>query len=127
MEYTALVILAALAQYLFFSVRVGMARGKYGIKAPATRGDEAWERLFRVQMNTLEQLIVFLPALVLFSLYVSDSWAVLPGLVFLAGRQLYSHEYVSNPQSRGPGMGMTFLANAVLVVGALAGILLKLV
>ena len=74
MEYTALVILAALAQYLFFSVRVGMARGKYGIKAPATRGDEAWERLFRVQMNTLEQLIVFLPALVLFSLYVSDFW-----------------------------------------------------
>lgn len=127
MEYTALVILAALAQYLFFSVRVGMARGKYGIEAPATRGDEAWERLFRVQMNTLEQLIVFLPALVLFSLYVSDSWAVLPGLVFLAGRQLYAHEYVSNPRSRGPGMGMTFLANAVLMAGALAGIVLKLV
>jgi len=127
MEFSALVILAALAQYLFFSIRVGMARGKYGIEAPATRGDETWERLFRVQMNTLEQLIVFLPALVLFSLYVSDSWAVLPGLVYLAGRQLYSHEYVTNPKSRGPGMGMTFIANAALMVGALAGVILKLV
>ena len=127
MEFSALVILAALAQYLFFSIRVGMARGKYGIEAPATRGDETWERLFRVQMNTLEQLIVFLPALVLFSVYVSDGWAVLPGLVYLAGRQLYSHEYVTNPKSRGPGMGMTFIANAALMVGALAGIILKLV
>jgi uncharacterized membrane protein YecN with MAPEG domain len=127
MKFSALVILAALAQYLFFSIRVGMARGKYGIEAPATRGDETWERLFRVQMNTLEQLIVFLPALVLFSLYVSDSWAVLPGLVYLAGRQLYSHEYVTNPKSRGPGMGMTFIANAALMVGALAGVILKLV
>ena len=81
MEFTALVILASLAQYLFFSVRVGMARGKYAVEAPATSGNESWERLFRVQMNTLEQLIVFIPALALFGLYVSDSWAVLPGLV----------------------------------------------
>lgn len=127
MEFTALVILAALAQYLFFSIRVAMARGRYGVKAPATSGDETWDRLFRVQMNTLEQLVVFIPALVLFSLYVSDSWAVLPGLVYLVGRQLYSHAYVSNPKSRGPGMGLTLFASVTLMVGALAGIVLKLV
>jgi len=126
MEFTALVILASLAQYLFFSARVGMARGKYGVEAPATSGNETWERLFRVQMNTLEQLIVFIPAVALFGLYVSDSWAVLPGLVYLVGRQLYSHEYVGDPKSRGPGMALTFLANAALVVGALVGIALKL-
>ena len=94
------------------------------IRAPSDLADE--EVLLRTK-KTRKRAFILLPALVLFSLYVSDSWAVLPGLVFLAGRQLYSHEYVSNPQSRGPGMGMTFLANAVLVVGALAGILLKLV
>jgi glutathione S-transferase len=127
MEFTALVILAALAQYLFFSIRVAMARGRYGVQAPATSGDETWDRLFRVQMNTLEQLVVFIPALVLFSLYVSDSWAVLPGLVYLVGRQLYSHAYVSNPKSRGPGMGLTLFASVILMVGALAGIALKLV
>ena len=126
MEMTALVILAALAQYLYFTFRVGAARGKYGVEAPAARGDEAWERLFRVQQNTLEQLVAFIPALVLFGFYLSSTWVVLPGLVFLVGRQLYSHEYVNNPKSRGPGMGVTFIATAVLMIGALTGIILNL-
>jgi len=126
MEMTALVILAALAQYLYFAFRVGAARGKYGVEAPATRGDEAWERLFRVQQNTLEQLVAFIPALVLFGVYLSGTWVVLPGLVFIVGRQLYSREYVSDPKSRGPGMGLTFLATAALMIGALTGIILNL-
>jgi glutathione S-transferase len=127
MEYMALVLLAALGQYLYFSVRVGAARGKYGIDAPRTSGDENWERLFRVQQNTLEQLIVFIPALLLFGNYVSETWVLLPGVLYLVGRQLYAYEYVNDPRSRGPGMGLTLLANAVLVVGALAGVVLKLV
>jgi uncharacterized membrane protein YecN with MAPEG domain len=126
MEYTALVLLAALGQYLYFTVRVGAARGKYGIDAPRTSGDETWERLFRVQQNTLEQLIVFIPALVLFGLYVSGAWVVAPGVLYLAGRQLYAYEYVNNPKSRGPGMGLTLLAQAALVIGALVGVVLKL-
>jgi glutathione S-transferase len=127
MEYMALVLLAALGQYLYFSMRVGAARGKYGIDAPRTSGDENWERLFRVQQNTLEQLIVFIPALLLFGNYVSETWVLLPGVLYLVGRQLYAYEYVNDPRSRGPGMGLTLLANAVLVVGALAGVVLKLV
>lgn len=127
MEYAALIILVALAQYTWFSLRVGIARGKYGVKAPKTAGDEAWERLFRVQQNTMEQLIVFVPAMIAFTFYLSASWAVLPGVIFLAGRQLYSYEYVSKPESRTPGMAMTLLANAALLVGALVGVVLKLV
>ncbi len=127
MEYAALIILVALAQYTWFSLRVGIARGKYGVKAPKTTGDEAWERLFRVQQNTMEQLIVFVPAMIAFTFYLSASWAVLPGVIFLAGRQLYSYEYVSKPESRTPGMAMTLLANAALLVGALVGVVLKLV
>jgi glutathione S-transferase len=127
MEYTALVILAALAQYLFFTIRVGSGRVKYGVDAPRIAGNDTWERLFRVQQNTLEQLIVFIPAAVIFGLYASGTWVLLPALVFLVGRQLYFHEYVNDPKSRVTGMGLTLLANAALVVGAVVGLVLKLV
>jgi len=127
MEYTALVILAALAQYLYFTVRVGSGRVKYGVDAPRISGNDTWERLFRVQQNTLEQLIVYIPAAVMFGLYASGTWVLLPGLVFLVGRQLYSSEYVNDPKSRVAGMALTLLANAALVVGAALALILKLV
>jgi len=126
MEFAILIILFALVQYTWFSMRVGMARGKYGVKAPKTSGDETWERIYRVQQNTLEQLVVFVPAMIAFSMYVSNRWVVLPGLLFLVGRQLYSYEYVSNPDSRTPGMALTMLANVVLLIGALIGLLMKM-
>jgi len=126
MEYTAAIILLSLVQYLFFTLRVGAARARYGVDAPHTSGNEIWERLFRVQQNTLEQLIVFIPAMALFGMYVSALWVLLPGVLFLVGRQLYAWEYVRNPKSRGPGMGLTLLANAALVIGALIGLVLKL-
>ena len=127
MIYAVLFILLALLQYVFFSARVGGARGKYGIEAPSTTGNEQFERLFRVQMNTLEQLIVFIPAMLAFAYYALPGWVWIPGLLFLIGRQLYAWEYAKDPSSRGPGMGLTFLANAVLVVGALVAVVLKLI
>jgi uncharacterized membrane protein YecN with MAPEG domain len=127
LEYSAIVILLALVQYLIFVGRVGLARGKYGVKAPSVSGNEAWERIYRVQMNTLEQLIVFVPSVFLFGIFVGGQWALIPGLVFLVGRQLYAHEYVIAPESRTPGMALTFLANAVCVIGALVGAVLRLV
>ena len=126
MKYTALIVILALVQYTWFSIRVGSARGKYGVEAPATSGNENWERLFRVQMNTLEQLIVFIPLIFIFSIYASSSWAWVPGLVFLVGRQLYAMEYEKDPKSRQPGMGLTFLANTVLLVGSLVGVVLEI-
>jgi len=126
MESTALLILIALAQYVFFSVRVGAARGKYSIEAPKTQGDENWERLYRVQMNTLEQLIVFVPAMLLFSSYVSSRWVWIPGLLFIVGRQLYAMEYVNKPSTRVPGMALTLLANTVLLVGSLVAVVIRL-
>lgn len=126
MEHTVLVILLALVQFTWFSLRVGSARPKYGVNAPKTTGDEQWERLFRVQQNTMEQLILFVPTMLAFSFYVSALWGLLPGLLFIVGRQLYSYEYINNPGSRTPGMAMTLLANAVLLVGALIGVLLSI-
>ena len=125
MEYAAFIILLALAQYLYFTMRVGLARGKFGVKAPATSGHEIWERVYRVQQNTLEQLVMFIPAMIAFSMYASSRWALLPGVLFLIGRQLYSFEYVKNPDSRTPGMALSLLSNVVLVIGALIGLAFK--
>jgi uncharacterized MAPEG superfamily protein len=125
MEYTALVVLLALVQFTWFTLRVGAARSKYGVTAPKTSGNENWERLFRVQQNTMEQLVLFIPTMLIFSFYVSAKWGLLPGILFLVGRQLYSYEYINKPAGRAPGMGMTLLANAALLVGSLVGILIK--
>ena len=123
MEYATLIVLLALVQYVWFSMRVGMAREKYNISAPSCAGDEAWERLFRVQQNTLEQLIVFVPACFAFAHFLSPLWALILGAVFIVGRFLYSAEYVKEPKTRVLGMVLTLLPNVVLILGALFGII----
>ena len=122
MENATLIVLLALLQYIWFTMRVGLGRGKYKIDAPACAGEESFERLFRVQQNTMEQLIVFVPATFAFAYYLSPLWVLAPGVVFILGRFLYSGEYTSDPKTRTPGMGLTLLANVVLVLGALFGL-----
>jgi uncharacterized membrane protein YecN with MAPEG domain len=122
MEYATLIVLVALLQYIWFTARVGVKRGKYHINAPACEGDENWERLFRVQQNTMEQLIVLIPACYAFAYYLSPTWVLLPGGLFIIGRFFYSAEYVKDPKTRVPGMVMTMLANVILVLGALFGV-----
>ncbi|MBT8064614.1 MAG: MAPEG family protein [Gammaproteobacteria bacterium] len=126
MEYTVLIILLALVQYVIFTLRTGSGRVKYGIDAPRTSGDEAWERLFRVQQNTLEQLAIFIPGAFIFGWYITGPWVLIPGLLFLVGRQLYSMEYTKDPRTRVPGMAITFLANAILLGGGLIAVLLRI-
>jgi glutathione S-transferase len=123
MDHATLIVLLALLQYVWFTARVGMARGKYNVNAPACDGDETWNRLFRVQQNTMEQLIVFIPAVFAFSYYLSESWMLVPGLAFIIGRFLYSAEYQKDPKTRTPGMAITLLSNVVLVLGALFGLI----
>jgi len=127
MKYAALIILIALVQYLFFTGQVGLMRGKLGVRAPQTSGHETWERLFRVQQNTMEQLVIFIPAMIAFSLYASARWALLPGVLFVVGRQIYRYEYVKDPGSRTPGMALSLLSNVILLVGALIGLLMELI
>ena len=123
MDHPTLIVLLALLQYLVFTGRVGLARGKYHVNAPSCEGDENWNRLFRVQQNTLEQLIIFIPACYAFAFYLSELWVLLPGFVFILGRFIYSSEYIKDPKSRTPGMALTLLSNVVLVLGALFGLL----
>jgi len=121
MAYVDIVTALAVLQFIVFGFRVGAARGRYGIKAPAITGNEIFERLFRVQQNTLEQLIAFLPGIYLFSRYFNPVVAAALGAVYLVGRELYAYTYVKDPSKRDVGYGMTFLPMVILVVGGLVG------
>lgn len=127
MALVAAVIALALIEYLVFALLVGRARVRCNVPAPATTGDPVFERYFRVQQNTLEQLIVFVPSVWLFGYYVSALWAAGLGVLFVIGRALYLTGYVADPKKRGAGFGLSFLPNMILAVGALAGAILSLV
>jgi glutathione S-transferase len=127
MPYVAVVAVLALIEYLLFSLAVGRARGQYGVKAPAITGHPIFERHYRVHQNTLEQLVVFLPALYLFAAYVNEPIAALLGLAFIAGRAIYARSYVADPEQRTAGFLIGYLANAVLLLGGLGGAVWSLV
>lgn len=127
MPLVAIVAVLALIEYAVFVVMAGQARGRYGVAAPATTGHPRFERHFRVQGNTVEQLVIFLPALFLFARFASETWAALLGLVFIVGRALYARGYVMDPAKRGPGFLLTILANGSLMLGGIVGAVIEYV
>ncbi|MFZ0813716.1 MAG: MAPEG family protein [Bradyrhizobium sp.] len=124
---TALVTCLALLAYFLISFQVGKARATYGVKAPAVSGNPDFERIYRVQMNTLEWMPVFLPALWLFAIYVSDAIAAALGVVWIIGRILYMIGYTKAANKRGPGFGIQAGATMILWLGATIGILWRLI
>ena len=126
MAYVDIVTALALLQFMVFGFKVGKARGRYGVAAPAVAGNEIFERHFRVQQNTLEQLIVLLPALYVFSHYYSPLIAAALGVVYLIGREVYALTYVKEPKRRGFGYGLTALPMCILFLGGLVGAILQL-
>jgi len=127
MAWVYIVAMLALLEYFFFSIKVGQARGKYGVKAPATTGNEMFERYNRVHQNTMEQLVMFIPSLFAFANLVSAMWAAIVGLVFIVGRAVYFNLYIGDPDKRGPGVLISLLAIAVLMVGTLIAAVMALV
>jgi glutathione S-transferase len=124
----ALITVLALMVYLWQGQRVGSARGRLGVAAPATSGNPEFERIFRVQANTLESLIVFLPALWLFCLYTGGDWLTAAlGLVWIVGRILYTTAYSREAGARSMGFGISTLAMLVLLLGAGGGVVWALI
>lgn len=121
MPLVHLVIGLALAQFFFFCMSVGRARGTYKVPAPATTGNEVFERYFRVQMNTLELLVVFVPSIILFGAYISPYIAATLGVIYLIGRLVYFTSYVKDPKSRSLGYALSALPVIVLVAGSIIG------
>ena len=125
-HWTALVTLVAILLYFYTSIRVGKARGTSGIKAPATTGNPDFERVFRVQMNMLEWMPIFLPALWLTALYIGDKWAAAGGVVWIIGRVLYMQGYSAVANKRGTGFGIQAVAALALWIAALVGVAMAL-
>ncbi len=129
MAYVTIIVMLALIQYLYFGVAVGRARGRHGVSAPAISGDETFERFHRAHQNTLEQLVVFIPASYAAAYYSNALIAVAVGVIFLAARAYYFRSYISEPQSRGTGMIATMVVNVVLIgmtlVGAVRAVLIQ--
>src|SRR6202163_2973000 len=126
-HFTALVTCLAIGLYFFTSIQVSKARAAFGIKVPAITGNPDFERVFRVQMNTLEWMPIFLPSLWLFAIYVSDPGAAVLGLIWIAGRALYLTGYAQAAENRGRGFGIQAVAAIILWVGALGAIVWRLI
>lgn len=123
MAYVQLVIVLALIEFVVFGYAVGQARTRYDVPAPATSGHEVFERCFRAHMNTLEQLVVFLPSIWLFGHYINAWIAVALGALFIIGRALYFRGYVQSAQTRHAGFMISAIPNVTLLVGALIGVI----
>lgn len=126
MQYVDLVAVVALLQFFFFGALTGRARSQSGLKAPAVTGHEGFERMYRVQMNTLEILIAFLPGLFLAAKYWPMPLVVGLGIVYVIGRHVYWRAYVSEPSKRALGFMLSMLPTLLLLILALVGIILSL-
>ena len=121
MNYVHIVAILAVLQFFLFGILVGRARDMYGVKAPATSGHELFERAFRVHVNTLEQLVGFLPALLIASLYWPNAIIAGIGAVYLISRFAYRRLYLADPAKRRPGFLLTVIPTFVLSAAAIWG------
>jgi glutathione S-transferase len=117
----ALISLLALITYQATALLVGRARIRHGVRPPATSGPEEFERSLRVQQNTLEQLVFFLPVFWLAVLFSNGTAVSVLGLIWVGGRIAYAVGYLQAPEKRGPGFGISFLSGVVLLVMAVVG------
>ena len=125
MNYVHIVAVLAVLQFFLFGILVGFAREKHGVMAPATSGHELFNRAFRVHQNTLEQLVGFLPALLIASLYWPNAVIAGIGVIYLIGRFIYWRLYLANPAKRSPGFLLTVIPTFTLLVAAAVGAIVR--
>ena len=123
MLWIALVVLLSVLEFMVFGFLVGSARARYKISAPATVGHPAFERTFRVHYNTLEMLVAFIPSIWLFGMYLNPRWGAIIGAAFIVGRALYAIGYIRAPEKREFGAMLSFASVAILLFGAIFGVI----
>ena len=121
-RWPALITLGVVALLFVFAGAVGKARAKYNIKAPATTGDPAFERTFRAHQNSVENAVIFLPALWLFAVFVSEVWSAALGAVWIAAYVWYFAAYQEDAAKRGRPFGLSMLVFGILALGAAWGV-----
>ena len=119
MEAVVIVTALALIQFVVFGIQVSRIRGKSGIKAPTMTGSPELDRMFRVHVNTMEQLVLFIPALWLYASYVNPLWGAGIGLVYIVGRFIYRAAYLKDPSNRGLGFALSCLPSTVMLLWVL--------
>jgi glutathione S-transferase len=122
----SLVTVLAIILFLVTTINVGKARVKYGIQPPVMSGDPNFDRVVRVQQNTLEQLVLFLPALWIFAMFVQPMVAAVVGGIWVVGRSLYAWGYYQAAEKRALGFAIGIFSNMILLVGSLVGTILQL-
>ena len=126
MEFVALITLLAVMQFLYFGFEVGKLRGRHGVRAPAVSGHPEFERMFRVHQNTMEQLLMFIPALWVCAQFGEPRWAAAIGFFFVVGRQIYKVTYAADPSKRSLGFAISSVTTAVLIGWGLYGVVTKI-
>jgi len=101
-------------------------RAKHGVKAPDVVGDPEFMRMFRIHQNSMEQLVVFIPALWIFSHYFEPKWGAAIGVIYIAGRFVYYSGYLKDPSARGLGFALGLTSSIVLAIGGIVGAVMKL-
>lgn len=127
MTLVYLVMMIALLQFWVFGLAVGRARVKFGIPAPATSGNVDFERVYRVHMNTLEQLAIFIPSMLVYAHFINPRWAAGLGAVYVIGRIIYFIGYSKDAKKRGWGFLVSSLPVMILMVGSIIALVRALI
>lgn len=126
LELPALITGLTVVLLIAFAFNVGRARQLYQISAPAITGHPIFERYYRVQTNTIESTVLFLPALWLFSIYIHPGYGALLGVLWLISRICYACAYVNPEKKRRPAFIISLLITAILLISSLGVIIMRL-
>ncbi len=118
---TTIALVAVLLVYMWIAGQVGKARRVYDVPAPASSGHQEFDKRYRVQLNTVEQLVLLLPAVFLALPVLGDRWTAVTAAVFALGRVIYARAYWRDPKSRTLGFMLSFIPILVLLIAAVVG------
>jgi glutathione S-transferase len=120
----AIITLLAVVMTVAFGIRVSVLRGKYKIDPPATTGNPAFERAYRIHANTIEAMVVFLPMLWLGAMLYSETIAFWLGIGWLVGRVGYMVGFTMDPKKRVPGFAISALCVLGLMIITIMGLVM---